>query len=106
MLRISSSLLGALLTVCLASAPAHAASFTIHTVTLGSNEVPPNASQATGEADITVNGATLTVDVSWSGLIGANPAAAHIHCFIAPGNSVGVAVGFPSFPATTSGSYF
>jgi hypothetical protein len=31
--------------------------------------------------------------------------AAHIHCCIAPGSNVGVAVGFPSFPATPSGTY-
>lgn len=90
----------------LASTPAQAASFTIHTVMLGANEVPPNASPAFGTADITVNGDTLTVDMTWAGLIGGNPSAAHIHCCIAPGNNVGVAVGFPSFPATTSGSYF
>jgi hypothetical protein len=101
-----SRILGAMAVVCLIAAPAHAAAFTIHTIMLGSNEVPPNASPAVGEADITVNGDTLTVDIDWAGLIGGNPAAAHIHCCIAPGNNVGVAVGFPSFPATTSGSYF
>ena len=106
MLRLGSKLLGAAAIVCLIAAPAHAASFTIHTVMSGLNEVPPNASPATGSADITVNGDTLTVDMTWAGLIGGNPAAAHIHCCIAPGNNVGVAVGFPSFPATTSGSYF
>jgi hypothetical protein len=96
----------AVLGLLLASTPAHAAAFTIHTVMTGLNEVPPNASPAFGTADITVNGDTLTVDMTWAGLIGGNPAAAHIHCCIAPGNNVGVAVGFPSFPATTSGSYF
>src|SRR5262249_22799621 len=72
----------------------------------GSQEVPPNASPALGTIDVTVLGDLLTVDLSWAGLIGGNPAAAHIHCCIAPGNNVGVAVGFPAFPATTSGSYF
>jgi len=106
MLRFWSRILGAMAVVCLIAAPAHAAAFTIHTILLGSNEVPPNASPAIGEADITVNGDTLTVDMDWAGLIGGNPSAAHIHCCIAPGNNVGVAVGFPSFPSTTSGSYF
>src|SRR5262245_64183915 len=90
----------------LAGAPAEASSFTVHTIMRGSNEVPPNASPAIGQADVTVNGDTLTVDMIWAGLIGGNPAAAHIHCCTPPGVNVGVAVGFPSFPATTSGSYF
>ena len=73
----------------------------------GSQEVPPNASPATGFVTIDVDTVLhlLTVDVSWSGLIGGDPAAAHIHCCIAPGNNVNVAVGFPSFPATASGTY-
>jgi hypothetical protein len=94
------------LAVVLATAPARASSFTIHTVMLGVNEVPPNASPAIGAADVTVNGDTLTVDLTWAGLIGGNPSAAHIHCCIPVGSNVGVAVGFPAFPATTSGSYF
>jgi hypothetical protein len=104
--RFAQAVIGSVLGVCFLSAPVHATSITVHTILLGSNEVPPNASPATGEADITINGDTLTVDEDWSGLIGGNPAAAHIHCCIAPGFNVGVAVGFPSFPATTSGSYF
>ena len=99
-------LLGSIVCVLLLATPAHAASFTVHAIMRGSNEVPPNASPATGAANITVNGDTLTVDENWAGLIGGNPSAAHIHCCIAPGANVGVAVGFPSFPATTSGSYF
>ncbi len=100
------TILGAAVCTLLAGTPAYATSITVHTVLLGSNEVPPNASPAIGEADITINGDTLTVDEDWAGLIGGNPTAAHIHCCVAPGNNVGVAVGFPSFPATTSGSYF
>jgi hypothetical protein len=45
------------------------------------------------------------VDVTWSGLTGGNPAAAHIHCCTPRGANIGVAVGFPSFPATLSGTY-
>ena len=71
----------------------------------GANENPPNASTATGFVDVFVNGNFLTVDMFWKGLIGGNPAAAHIHCCIAPGNNVGVAVGFTNFPLTTSGTY-
>jgi hypothetical protein len=71
----------------------------------GASEVPPNASPATGFATVDVTGTLMTVDLTYSGLVGGNPAAAHIHCCIAPGSSVGVAVGFPSFPTTTSGTY-
>src|SRR2546421_529812 len=99
-------LLASAVCVLLVATQAHAASFTIHTVMRGINEVPPNASPATGTADITVNGDTLSVEVDWSGLIGGNPSAAHIHCCTPVGTNVGVAVGFPSFPSTTSGSYF
>ena len=104
--RFALRVLGVALAACLISTPALAAAFTIHTIMTGANEVPPNASPAFGVGDITVNGDTLTVDMTWAGLIGGNPTAAHIHCCIAPGNNVGVAVGFPGFPSTTSGSYF
>ena len=72
---------------------------------LGSGEVPPNASPATGYAVLVLNGDFLSVNVTFSGLIGGNASAAHIHCCTAPGNNVGVAVGFPGFPSATSGSY-
>lgn len=72
---------------------------------VGTNEVPPNASPATGFALITIDGNLMTVDLTWDGLIGGNPAAAHIHCCTDVGTNVGVAVGFPAFPATTSGTY-
>ncbi len=71
----------------------------------GTNENPANASPATGYVDVLLSGNFLTVDLFWRGLVGGNPAAAHIHCCIAPGNNVGVAIGFPGFPATTSGTY-
>ncbi len=73
----------------------------------GLNEVPANASTATGFTRIYLNqGAnTLQVFVTYSGLTGGTPAAAHIHCCTVPGTNIGVAVGFPSFPATLSGAY-
>src|SRR5258705_13405705 len=79
--------------------------FSFFATMLGSTEVPPNASPATGFTKVVVTGNNMSVNVNWPGLIGGNPAAAHIHCCIAPGGNVGVAVGFPSFPATTSGAY-
>ncbi|MEO5815693.1 MAG: CHRD domain-containing protein [Gemmatimonadaceae bacterium] len=71
----------------------------------GANENPANPSTATGYIDVYLSGSFLTVNMFWQGLLGGNPAAAHIHCCVAPGSNVGVAVGFTSFPATTSGTY-
>ncbi len=91
----------------LTSAPAYANTITYVAAMSGASENPPNASPATGFATITYDDVihSLLVDEAWSGLTGGNPAAAHIHCCVAAPNNVGVAVGFPSFPATTSGSY-
>jgi hypothetical protein len=91
----------------LASA-AHADPLFFSTDLLGINEVPPTGSPATGTAFIEVDTTadTLDVSVSFAGLIGGNAAAAHIHCCTDPGTNVGVAVGFPSFPQATSGTYF
>ena len=72
---------------------------------LGTNEVPPNASPATGFSIVTLSGDSLTVNESWSGLIGGPSAAAHIHCCTAPGTNTGVAVPFVGFPAAASGTY-
>jgi hypothetical protein len=71
----------------------------------GTSEVPANGSPATGIALVTITGNFLTIEVHWTGLIGGVPAAAHIHCCTPPGSNVGVAVGFPGFPATVSGNY-
>ena len=72
---------------------------------LGSNETPPTGSPATGSALLTLNGDMLTVSVTYSGLTGGTPSAAHIHCCTAPGTNTGVTVGFTGFPVTTSGTY-
>ncbi len=88
--------------LCLAGA-SHATVY--ETVLLGTNEVPANASPATGFATVTVIGDSLTVDETWSGLIGGPSAAAHIHCCTAPGTNTGVAVPFVGFPAVASGTY-
>lgn len=72
---------------------------------LGTNEVPSNASPATGNAMVTIAGDTLNVSVTFSGLVGGPAAAGHIHCCTAPGSNVGVAIPFVGFPAATSGSY-
>lgn len=73
----------------------------------GATEVPSNLSTASGFTHVTVDDTanTLQLDITYSSLTGGPPAAAHIHCCSAPGTNVGVAVGFPGFPTTTSGTY-
>ena len=72
---------------------------------LGSGEVPPTGSSATGLITVTLTGNILSVDETFSGLIGGPAAAAHIHCCVGPGVNAPVAIPFVSFPNTTSGSY-
>lgn len=73
----------------------------------GATEVPPVASAATGFASIVVDedADTLALNMSFSGLTGGPAVAAHIHCCTPVGTNVAVAVGFPGFPAATSGTY-
>lgn len=87
------------------SGAAKADSLVFTTTLAGTNEVPPNASTATGNAIVTVDGNMLTVDIDFNSLTGGNAAAGHIHCCTPPGSNIGVAVGFPDFPAATTGSY-
>src|SRR5690606_7541612 len=54
---------------------------------------------------VLIDGNMMTVSLDWDGLIGGNPSAAHIHCCTDPGSTIGVAVGFPGFPSSASGSY-
>ena len=71
---------------------------------VGSNEVPPNTSPATGFVFMSLSGNTLSLSLNWSGLIGGPVSAGHIHCCVAPGAIVGIAVGLSGLPASTSGS--
>jgi hypothetical protein len=72
---------------------------------LGSNEVPPTGSPATGFATVTLNGNLLTVNETFTGLTGGPAAAAHIHCCAPVGLNAIVAIPFTGFPAATSGTY-
>lgn len=87
----------------LVSATANATQYS--DVMLGANEVPPVDTPAFGFTFVDITGDTMSVHVEWTGLIGGNPSAAHIHCCTQPGTNIGVAVGFPGFPATLSGVY-
>jgi hypothetical protein len=91
----------------LAASSGHATIINFTTNMTGGAEVPPNASTATGSAQIRVDTVLhqLLVNLTFSGLIGGNAVAAHIHCCTPVGTNVGVAVGFPGFPAATSGTY-
>jgi CHRD domain/PEP-CTERM motif len=86
------------------SAPAHATPIFYSAILAGSNEVPPNASMGTGTAFFTLNGNSLQIQESYSGL-SAPPTAGHIHCCAPPGVSAIVAVPFTGIPATTSGTF-
>jgi len=78
----------------------------IFTATLnGASEVPANASTGTGTATLTLTGNILEADVSFAGLIGGPATASHIHCCIAPGSNIGVALPFVGFPNASSGTY-
>ena len=73
---------------------------------LGSSEVPPNGSAATGSgtATLDVTQTMVTVHLQFSGISG-NATMAHIHGPAAPGATAPVMIGFTGFPATTSGTY-
>jgi hypothetical protein len=87
------------------SVPSAISAATIYTATLlGSNEVPPTGSTATGSIIVTLSGNTLTVNEVFSGLT-TPAAAAHIHCCGPVGVNEPVAVPFTGFPAATSGTY-
>lgn len=70
----------------------------------GTNEVPPNASTATGFSTLLVVGNMLQVNVQFSGL-SANATAAHIHCCSLPTANSSVNIGFAGFPNATSGLF-
>jgi hypothetical protein len=84
--------------------PAHADTIIYSTILLGSNEVPPTGSAATGTGLFTLNGNLLTINETFTGLT--TPAsAAHIHCCGPVGVNEMVAVPFTPFPNTTSGTF-
>jgi hypothetical protein len=87
------------------TSPAFADTINYTATMVGTNEVPPNASPATGFASFSLTGDLLEIHVSFSGLIGGNASAAHIHCCAAPGTNAPVWVPFAGFPNTTSGTY-
>ena len=72
----------------------------------GSQEVPPNASTATGTATVVLSDdrTTISVDVTFTGLT--TPATvAHIHGPAVPGMTAPPIIPLTDFPTTTSGTY-
>ena len=86
------------------SAAAHATPIYYSAILAGSNEVPANASPGTGTGFFTLNGNSLQIQLSYSGL-SLPPSAGHIHCCAGPGVSAIVAVPFSGLPTGTSGSF-
>ena len=94
------------------SAPAaYAVPITFTASLSGPNEVPPNASPATGSATVIFDIAahTMQVHVTFSGLLAPNTAS-HIHCCttVAETGTAGVATTtptFPGFPVGVTGVY-
>ena len=70
----------------------------------GLQEVPANASTASGFVTVTLLGDLLTVDLSFTGLTNI-ASAGHIHCCTSPGTNAIVAVPFTGLPAALSGVY-
>ncbi len=101
MKRQFAALAAALFTALLGATAAQAEVIRYNTVLSGANEVPGNASTATGLAilDHDTVAHTLKVHVEFNGLMGGNATAAHIHCCTAAGANAGVAVGMTSFPS-------
>ena len=85
---------------------ASAATLTYIASLSGANQTPPVATTATGFATLTVNGDTLSIAETFSGLTGGPATVSHLHCCALPGsNSAPASAVFPGFPAGTSGTY-
>jgi len=92
------------------TAPAQAAVIDFSAVLLGSSEVPPNASTATGTAHVVLNDTTglLSITETFTGLSG-GASGAHIHCCVPPGTNAPIQLPFTladGFPlGATSGTF-
>ncbi|HME71849.1 MAG TPA: CHRD domain-containing protein [Myxococcota bacterium] len=94
-----------LLGIVVTTPPAHAMLITFTATLDGSQQVPLNASTATGFGTVVLDDVadTMKVDLSWQGLSG--PAiAAHIHGPGAAGTNAAILFPFANVPAVISGS--
>lgn len=96
-----------LLSAAVLAVQALAATTTYTDTMIGSSEVPPVATAATGTATVVLDSTanTLGVFITFSGLFGGSATASHIHCCAGPGVNAAVALPFPGFPNATSGTY-
>lgn len=101
------AMLGAALFLALVTSSARASILTYDVVLSGSQSVPANVTDATGAATVILDDVldTVSVDMSFTGLIGGPASAAHIHCCVATDANGPVVIPFTDFPATTSGTY-
>jgi len=88
------------------SAGIASAQTTWQAILTGSQEVPVNGSTATGFGTVILNAAQtqITVDESWSGLVGGPATASHIHGPAGVGTNASVLFPFSGVPSATSGS--
>ena len=95
----------ALAVVMCSAAVAHAETQSYKAILKASEEVPPNPSAATGNAEFTFDTTTkkLSYKVSHSGLTGA-ATAAHIHGPAEPGKNASVVVGFDKAASPIEGT--
>jgi hypothetical protein len=85
--------------------PAFAETLNFTATLKGSNEVPPNQSEAKGDAELSFDTDTklLSWTVNYSGLSGA-PIGAHIHGLAEPGGNAGIMIPFTTLPSPIKGS--
>jgi CHRD domain/PEP-CTERM motif len=98
-MMMRTAVLTLLAALALVATPAgHTAVIPFHLTLIGANENPPVASPGTGTADIELDTdlRTLSLDVTFTGLLGLTTAA-HIHCCTPPTGNAGVATQVPSF---------
>jgi hypothetical protein len=103
MKRIAASLVSLFMLASIAGAT----TITFNVTMTGSQEVPPNASPAIGNALVVVDDVanSVFVSLSFSGLVGGSASAAHIHCCALVGANAPVVIPFSGFPNATSGTY-
>ncbi|WP_316234481.1 CHRD domain-containing protein [Bradyrhizobium sp. SZCCHNR1098] len=98
--------LALLAVACVAAAPlAHAETVVLKSELKAANEVPPNASAASGVAEASFDTATKTLSwkVTFSGLSGP-PIGAHFHGPSEPGKNAGIVLPFKSPEPPITGS--
>ncbi|GLH79580.1 CHRD domain-containing protein [Bradyrhizobium sp. SSBR45G] len=95
----------ALLAMAVAASPAHAETVILKSDLKAANEVPPNASTASGTAEASFDTATKTLSwtISFSGLSGP-PIGAHFHGPSEPGKNAGIVLPFKSPEPPIKGS--